>query len=170
MTLIEDMSETQRQAWITLLVDCAVFIYFVGKMTFGRTIETLSAAGLGKIMLTIIIFTIVAHIIIHSVFGARLATKNLEEGGLKDERDVRIERKGNSYGFHVLAAFVYVLIFQILLQNGLDGVPNTGADYGYKSWFDYTNTTHLVFGLASAAFIADIVKNLVMILAYRGHG
>ena len=35
MTKIEDMSEPQRQAWITLLADGAVFVYFWSKTTIG---------------------------------------------------------------------------------------------------------------------------------------
>jgi len=35
MTRIEDMSETQRQSWITLIADGAVFIWFWQKMTAG---------------------------------------------------------------------------------------------------------------------------------------
>jgi len=168
MTLIQDMSETQRQAWITIIVDSAVFIYFFGKMTTAGSINTLSPHGLSKLMLGVIIFTVIMHAVINAVFAARMAKEDIEEEGLKDERDIRIERKGNSYGFYVLAAFVYVIIFQVILQSGLDGIPNTGEDYGYKSWFDYQNTSHLVFALATASFVADIIKNGVMILAYRG--
>jgi len=167
MTLIEDMSETQRQAWITLLVDGAVFIYFWAKMTTAGSIDTLTPSGLGYLALKVIIITIVLHAIINAVFAAR--TRG-EHDSFKDERDIEIERKGNSYGFYVLSAFVYILAGQILLQNGFDTIPNTGEDYGYKSWFDYQNTSHLVFALFTASFVSDIIRNGAMILSYRGHG
>ena len=35
MTKIEDMSEPERQSWITFMADGAVFIYFWQKMTQG---------------------------------------------------------------------------------------------------------------------------------------
>jgi len=166
MTYIEDMSETQRQAWITLIVDVFVFIYFVGKITGGFTILTLSASGLSYLMLKVVIITVIMHAIIHGVFAAR---RRGDDDLIKDERDIRIERKGNSYGFFILAAFLYVIIFQILLQNGFDGLDNPQSNHSYKSWFDYTNTTHLVFALTAASFVADIVRNGVMIMTYRGH-
>jgi len=167
MTYIEDMSETQRQAWITIIVDSAVFIYFLGKMMTGLSIDTLSPSGLSYLMIKVIIFTAIAHAIISGVFAAR---KRLEgEDEIKDERDIRIERKGNSYGFYFLAAFLYVIVGQILLQNGFDGIQNTGEDYGYKSVFDYKNTSHLIFALVAASFVADIIRNGVMVFAYQGH-
>jgi len=166
MTYIEDMSETQRQAWITLIVDVFVFIYFVGKITGGFTILTLSASGLSYLMLKVVIITVIMHAIIHGVFAAR---RRSDDDLIKDERDIRIERKGNSYGFFILAAFLYVIIFQILLQNGFDGLDNPQSNHSYKSWFNYTNTTHLVFALTAASFAADIVRNSVMIMTYRGH-
>jgi len=164
MTLIEDMSETQRQAWVTLLVDVSVFIYFLKKMTTGGSIDTLSASGLGALMIGIIITTIILHAVIASVFELR--KRKDDDADIKDERDIRIERKGATYGFYFLVGFMNIIIGHIVIQNGLDNLPNTTA--GYDGPFDYTNTSHLVFALTAAAFIGDIIKNSVMILAYRG--
>jgi len=163
LTLIEDMSETQRQAWVTLIVDFFVFIYFLRAMTTSWSINTLSAIGLGSLMIGVIITTIILHAVIAAVFAARARS---DDEGLKDERDVRIERKGATYGFYFLAIFMNIIIGHILIQNGLDNLPNTTS--GYVGPFDYTNTSHLVFALTAAAFIGDIIKNGVMVLAYRG--
>ena len=163
MTLIEDMSETQRQAWATLIVDLFVFIYFLRAMTTSWSIDTLSPVGLGSLMIGVIVTTIILHAVIATVFAARGRS---EDEGLKDERDVQIERKGATYGFYFLAIFMNIIIGHILIQNGFDNLPNTTA--GYAGPFDYTNTSHLVFALTAAAFIGDIIKNGVMILAYRG--
>jgi len=164
MTLIEDMSETQRQAWITVIVDVAVFGIFLKGMTTGRAIDTLSASQLSAFVIGLIVSTVILHIIIQSVFAAR--KRGEPDDDLKDERDIRIERKGASYGFYVLAILVNILIGHIVIQNGLDNLPNTTA--GYNGPFDYTNTSHLVFALLFAAFMGDIIKNGVMIWAYRG--
>ena len=163
MTLIEDMSETQRQAWVTLIIDLFVFIYFLRTMTTSRSIDTLSANGLGSLMIGLIIMTIILHVVIAAVFAARGRS---DDEGLKDERDVRIERKGATYGFYFLAIFMNIIIGHIVIQNGFDNLPNTTA--GYVGPFDYTNTSHLVFALTAAVFIGDIIKNGVMVLAYRG--
>ena len=59
-----------------------------------------------------------------------------------------------------------IIIGHIVIQNGFDNLPNTTACY--VGPFDYTNTSHLVFALTAAVFIGDIIKNGVMVLAYRG--
>jgi len=167
MTYIEDMSETQRQAWITLLVDTAVFVVFIKGMTSGLSIDTLSAAGLSKFVLGLIVTTVILHIIIQSVFAGRTRLENeADDRGLKDERDIRIERKGASYGFYVLSILISILIGHIVIQNGLESIPEIAGKQ--QSFFDYTNTSHLVFALILAAFIGDMIKNAVMILSYRG--
>jgi len=131
-------------------------------MTTGFSIDTLSAADLSKLVLSLIIITIILHIIIQSVFAAR--TRGLEND-LKDERDVRIERKGASYGFHILSIFLTIIIGHIVIQNGLDSLPDISEKH--QAVFDYTNTSHLVFALITAAFLGDIIKNAVMLWAYR---
>jgi len=166
MTLIEDMSETQRQAWITLLVDATVFFVFLKGMMTGLSINTLSAAGLSKFILGLIITTVILHIIIQSVFAARVRLEaDQEDTSLKDERDLRIERKGATYGFWILAILLNILIGHIVIQNGIDSIPEIAENH--QSFFDYRNTSHLVFALILATFLGDIVKNIVMIISYR---
>jgi len=48
----------------------------------------------------------------------------------------------------------------------LESIPEIAGKQ--QSFFDYTNTSHLVFALILAAFIGDMIKNAVMILSYRG--
>lgn len=163
MTLIEDMSETQRQAWITLIVDLVVFVVFLKGMTTGRSIDTLGASQLSSFVIGLIVTTIVLHIIIQSVFAAR--KRGEPDDDLKDERDIRIEHKGASYGFYVLSILVSILIGHIVIQNGLNAIPEISEKH--QSFFDYMNTSHLVFALIFATFLGDIAKNVVMLLAYR---
>jgi hypothetical protein len=165
MTKIEDMSETERQAWITLIVDVSVFFVFLRGMTTAWSIDTLSAPGLSKLVVGLIIITIILHIIIQSLFAVR---SQGEDRALKDERDLRIERKGASLGFFVLAILLNIIIGHIVISNGLNAMPEIAGKQ--QTVFDYTNTSHLVFALLSAAFIGDIVKNASMILSYRRGG
>lgn len=163
MTLIEDMSESQRQAWITLIVDITVFLVFLKGMLKNYAIETLSAQVLSQFIISLIAITIILHIVIQSIFAARL---KLRENPLKDERDLRIQRKGASYGFWVLAILINILIGHIVIQNGLNMVPEISSNRQFA--FDYTNTSHLVFALIFIVYLADIIKNAVMVQAYRG--
>ena len=162
MTL-EDMSETHRQSWITLIVDVAVFIVFWKAMTTGWSIDTLSPAGLSQLVIGLIIITIVLHIIIQSIFAVRTRNDKTKD---KDEWDIEIERKGATRGFYVLSIFLAIIVGHIVIQNGLNAIPEISEKH--QTFFDYTNTSHLVFALITASFMGDIVKNATMILAYRG--
>lgn len=163
MTRIEDMSETERQSWVTLIVDVVVFIIFLRAMTRGVSIESFDPAGLSKLVLGVIIVTVILHIIIQSIFAVRARG---QEDNLKDERDTLIERKGSHLGFYVLSILLAILIGHIVIQNGLNAIPEISEKH--QSVFDYTNTSHLVFALIFMTFMGDIVKNAVMVLAYRG--
>ena len=162
MTRIEDMSETQRKAWMTLIVDVAVFLYFIKAMTTDFAVDTLSSGALISLFIGIIVITIIMHAVIASIFAVR---KNADEPDFKDERDIKIERKGASYGFYFLAIFLNIIVGHIILQNSIEGLEGELGDY--QGPFDFRNTSHLVFALLSAAFIGDIIKNGIMILSYR---
>ncbi len=162
MTRIEDMSETQRRAWMTLIVDVAVFLVFLRGATTDWSIDTLSAGGQTSLFIGVIIMTIILHAIIASLFEQRQRKDDITD---KDERDINIERKGASYGFYFLAIFLNLIVGHIVLQNSFDNFPEATA--GYDAVFDYRNTSHLVFALLSAAFIGDIIKNATMIFAYH---
>jgi len=49
MTRIEDMSDMERQSWVTLLADTVVFAYFLRKMTDGFDVISHSPGGLMRI-------------------------------------------------------------------------------------------------------------------------
>ena len=69
MTKIEDMSEPQRQAWITLLADGAVFAYFWSKTTIGlspKLIHT-NIKEFGGIILSVVIVTVILHAVIAAI-------------------------------------------------------------------------------------------------------
>lgn len=160
MTRIQDMSETERQSWATLIVDGFVFFWFCKQMTrgFGRNfgIETFGAKGLVSIYITVIIITIILHGIIAAIFAAR---RRQDETLEKDERDILIERKGAAYGFGFLAIAINIVVVQLLIENSFAG---------YEMLFTLSNVSHLFFILLSVAFIGDIIKNGVMVLSYRG--
>ena len=160
MTRLEDMSETERQSWMTLLVDAAVFIWFVNKMTYGRlpnlSLETIPPSGLMKIYIGVIVVTIILHAVIAGLFAARRRSDHSTE---KDERDVKIDRKGAAYGFGFLAVMINIVTFMYLFENTVEG---------YDFWLSLNNVSHMFFVLLAMAFVGDIIKNTVMVLAFRG--
>ena len=156
MTKIEDMSETEWQAWATLIVDVFVFIWFIQKMTFGTRIESHTPDGLVGIFFGVIITTIILHAMIAAIFALR---KRQGEADVKDERDILIERQGAAFGFTFVTVIVNIIIGHYLIENTLEG---------YESVVSLQNPSHMFFALMSAMFIGDIIKNGVMVLAYRG--
>lgn len=156
MTLIEDMSETERQASATLIVDVFVFIYFIQKMTIASRINTFSPGELVSIFIAVIVVTIIMHAVIAGVFEAR---KRKDHTAEKDERDINIARKGAALAFGFMAVALNIVIAQLLIENSIEG---------YEFWLSLNNLSHLFFVLMSVSFIGDILKNGRMILAYRG--
>jgi len=63
------MSETQRQSWITLLADGAVFIWIWQKMTIGLSPQVVhnDMGEFGALIIRAIIITVILHAVIASI-------------------------------------------------------------------------------------------------------
>jgi len=161
MTLIEDMSEPERQSWATLIADVSVFSIFIKSMTSGRLpnnfrVSTGDAGDLVGVYIMIIVATIIIHAVIASIFAARGKASGFE----RDERDVEIERKGARNGFWVVSIAINIIIFQLLLEYSLPG--------DYEALFPVLSPGHMFFALMGTMFLGDIVYRATMVLAYRG--
>jgi len=166
-TRLEDMSETERQSWATLIVDVCVFVWFL-KMTTGgigrfenRVTE---ASDLVGIMVGVIITTAILHAIIGAIFEWRKSKDHTTE---KDERDLDIMRRGASAGFWVLTIAINIIAFTLLLEYSAD----TGAQTFWESFsipLSVLSPPSMFFALMVTAFLGDIIKNATMVLAYRG--
>jgi len=157
VTKIEDMSEPQRQAWITLLADGAVFAYFWSKTTIGlspRLIHT-DIKEFGSIILGVVIVTIIVHAVIAAIFEMRKRKEPFE----KDERDITIERKGAHWGYRLMQWGVGGVIVTLLLHS-LVGM-------GYKPPISIEKPAEIIFALMVVSYVADLAKQAVMIWAYR---
>ena len=157
MTRIEDMSETQRQAWITLLADGAVFAYFWSKTTIGlspKLIHT-NMDEFGTIIIGVVIATIITHAVIASIFEMRSRKEAYE----KDERDIAIECKGAHLGYRIMQWGVGGVIITLLLHSLI------GADYIPP--ISIQKPAEIIFALLVVSYVADLAKQAVMILAYR---
>jgi len=157
MTKIEDMSEPERQAWITLLADGAVFVWFWQKLTIGlspKLIHT-NMDEFGGIIIGVIIVTIILHAVIAGVFDMRKRKEPYE----KDERDVQIERRGAHWGYRLMQWGVGGVIVTMFLHHAI------GSDYIPP--ISIQKPAEIIFALMVVSYIADLVKHGIMLLAYR---
>jgi len=157
MTKIEDMSEPERQAWITLLADGAVFAYFWSKTTIGLSPQLIhtNIDEFGEIILGVVIATVILHTVIASIFDMRKRKEPYE----KDERDITIERKGAHWGYRLMQWGVGGVIITLLAHSLI------GPDY--KPPISIQKPAEIVFALLVVSYIADLVKQGIMIWAYR---
>ena len=161
MALIADMSEPERQSWITLIADVCVFSIFIKSMTSGQflngfSVDNNDAAGLVGVYILVIVAAIIIHSIIAGIFAMRGKVSGLE----RDERDIEIERKGARNGFWVVSIAINIVIFQLLVENSLPS--------GYEPLFSVTSPSHMFFALMATMFLGDIVYRATMVFAYRG--
>ncbi len=157
MTKIEDMSEPERQSWITFMADGAVFIYFWQKMTqgFGFQAQHFEPAQIGSIFARVVIITIILHVIISLIFEARKRKEPYE----KDERDLNIARKGDRNGYWLMQAGIGTIIVTFLFQYLI------GSDY--KPPISVKDPVDMLFALMVVSYVADLAKHGTMLLAYR---
>jgi len=157
VTKIEDMSEPQRQAWITLLADGAVFVYFWSKTTIGLSPQLIhtNIEEFGEIILSVVIATVILHAVIASIFDMRKRKEPYE----KDERDITIERKGAHWGYRLMQWGVGGVIITLLAHNLI------GIDY--KPPVSIQKPAEIVFALLVVSYVADLMKQGIMIWAYR---
>ena len=157
MTKIEDMSEPERQAWITLLADGAVFVYFWSKTTIGLSPKLIHTEmrDFGEIILGVVIVTVILHAVIATIFDLRKRKEPYE----KDERDITIERKGAHWGYRLMQWGVGGVIVTLLLHSLIG--PN------YIPPISIQKPAEIIFALLVVSYIADLVKQGIMIWAYR---
>ena len=161
MTRIEDMSEPERQSWITVLADGAVFIYFWQAMTqssklgFGFRGQNFSPSELASIIAGVVILTVVFHAGIALVFELRKRKAAYQ----RDERDREISRKGDRNGYAALQAGVGGVLVLLLSQYIV------GADF--KPPISVMTPSEMVFALCSVSYVSSLIKHITMIIAYR---
>jgi len=156
MTRIEEMTEPQRQSWITLLADGAVFIWFLRRMLSGRNLTDLPPGELLATFAVVIGWTIVAHIVIAVIFE----TRRKDSSPQSDERDADIARRGDKTGYYVLCVFVSIFIVTFLIENA------AGKDY--QGPVSVVSPTAIFFWLICALYCADLAKQITKLRHYHG--
>lgn len=157
MTNIADMSEGERQSWITLLADGAVLIWFWQKMTVGFSpqVTEQDMERFGSIVLGLIIVTVILHGVIAAIFELR---KGKDADDI-DERDMQIERNGAHWGYRILQWGLGGIIIMIFLHHSIGE--------SYVPPFSIQTPVEIIFALLVVSYVADLVKHGLMILAYR---
>jgi len=159
VTRIEDMSEPQRQAWITLIADGAVFVWFWQKTTAGLTPRLIHTDmnEFGAIVLGVVIITIILHAVIATIFDMRKRKEAYEA----DERDIQIERRGAHWGYCLMQWGVGGVIVTMFLHRVIE--------IGYTPPISMEKPAEVIFALMVVSYVADLVKQAVMILDNHCH-
>lgn len=157
MTKLEDMSEPERQSWITLLADGAVFLYIWHSATQGHGFkpQNFSPSEIGSIFVNVVIVTIVLHTVIALVFEMR----KRKDPFTKDERDTRITARGSHVGYGALQIGVGLLIVIVLIQYWLGD--------RYHGPVSVIKPVEILFALCVISYVADLLKQAVQIYHYR---
>ena len=157
MSILNDMSEPERQSWITLLADGMVFIWFWKSIAPGWSLspDHLSPAETGGLFLKLIFVTIFYHAIIGAVFALRRRKGDVD----KDERDLEIQAFGSSIGYTALYLGVGVVIVGILMSYVI-GV-------GYTPSISFTTPVEILFSLVFVSYAADLLRHTAIVTRYQ---
>lgn len=156
MTSIQDMTSTQRNSWLVVLADGAVFAWFWQKMTVGLSPIPIDydMAEFGTIVFGIIFLTIVLHIVI-SVTIELSVKKSKNE---RDERDIAIERAGAFWGYRIMQIGLGVVVVGMLMNAAIGG--------DYQAPIQFSTPVQIIFGLIVTSYVADLTKHAVMLHGY----
>lgn len=156
MTSIENMTSTQRQSWLILLADGAVFLWFWQKMTVGFSIRPIDfePGEFGGIIAGVVILTVVLHTAISLFF--EIASK--QQKSKRDERDIEIDRRGSHVGYRILQIGVGAVIVAMIMSSGL---PTE-----FKEHIQLLTSVQIIFALMVVSYVADLAKHAVMIHGY----
>lgn len=156
MTRLEDMSEPERESWVTFIADALVFAWFWKTMAPGWSLtpDAFTPEQLGRVFLTLVIITIIYHIIIRLFFEIRRRDAAIEH----DERDDLIQSASSKLAYGVLqfgAGFIGVV--GLLSYIG-------GVDYVAPLRID--TPVQYVFSIVVASYVASLVRHGSAIIRY----
>lgn len=157
MTRIEDMSEPQRQSWITLLADGAILVWFWQTMSegYGLLPQHFSPAQISGIFIKLVIITILLHAGIAIAFEMRKRKERFQ----KDERDAEIARKGSHAGFWLLQIGVGFLIVTLLAQYVIGDT--------YQGPVSVIKPVEMIYFLCVISYLSDLYRHATILWAYR---
>ena len=149
------MSHHEKMAWWTLGSGVLIWLFLLMRFTEAGSILDLPAGEALAAYIQMIVLWIIA-----SVVPAMLAAKR-PEGTAKDERDRAIDALGDRWEGYVVVIAINVLIVHVLTRALYpDRTPSVPIP-------DFSSTTALIFALLTTLFLADAVKQAVVLWQYR---
>lgn len=149
------MSQHEKMAWWALASGALIWSFLLMRFTENWLIVALPPSLMLQTYVTMIVLWIIASVI-PSIVAARDPADSV-----KDERDRAIEARGDRWEGWVVVIAVNVLIVQLLS----DAVYTDRQPSIPK--LDLGSTPGLVFILLSVLFLADAVKQAVIVWQYR---
>ena len=149
------MSEHEKTAWWSFSATVLIWLFLAMRFTDGgRIVEMPAGAALGTYIQMIVLWIVAA------IVPAVLAARN-PAGQVKDERDRAIDARGDRWEGYVVVIAINVLVVH-LLGRGLypDRTPSVPMP-------DLSSTTALMFALLTTLFLAEAVKQAVVLWQYR---
>jgi hypothetical protein len=149
------MSQHEKMAWWALGSGIAIWLFLLMRFTEdGRIVELPAGYALSTYIQMIVLW------IIASVVPAVIAAKDPLQTA-KDERDRAIDALGDRWEGYVVVIAINVLIVHVLARAVFtDRVPSVPLP-------DFNSTTALIFALLTTLFLADAVKQAVVLWQYR---
>jgi len=149
------MSEHEKAAWWSLGSTVLIWLFMAARFTDDGRIVELPAGLALETYIEMIVLWIVAAIV-----PAVLAAKD-PAAQVKDERDRAIDALGDRWEGYVVLIAINVLVVH-LLARGLhsDRTPSVTI-------LDLNSTTALIFALLTTLFLAEAVKQSVVLWQYR---
>jgi hypothetical protein len=149
------MSQHEQTAWWSLGSGILIWMFLLMRFTeAGRIVDLPAGYALGTYVQMIVLW------ICASVVPAVLAARRTQQSG-KDERDRAIDALGDRWEGYVVVIAINVLIVHVLFRavytDRAASVPIP----------DFSSTTALIFALLTTLFLADAVKQAVVIWQYR---
>ena len=149
------MSEHEKAAWWSLGSTVLIWLFLATRFTDDGRIVELPAGIALETYIEMIVLWIVAAIV-----PAVMAAKN-PAVQVKDERDRVIDALGDRWEGYVVVIAINVLVVH-LLARGLysDRTPSVTI-------LDLSSTSALIFALLTTLFLAEAVKQAVVLWQYR---
>jgi hypothetical protein len=149
------MSQHEKTAWWGLGSGILIWLYLLMRFTEDGSIVDLPAADALAAYIQVIVLWVVA-----SVVPDVLAERSPQRTD-KDERDRAIDSLGDRWEGYVVVIAINALIVHALARAlYTDRTPSVPIP-------DLSSTTALIFALLTTLFLADAVKQVVVLWQYR---
>jgi hypothetical protein len=149
------MSRHEKLAWWTLGSGIVIWLFLLTRFTEDGRIIEVPAGDAVETYVQVIVLWIIAALVPAVLLAKRPA------GTDKDERDRAIAALGDRWEGYIVVIAINVLVVHVLARAVYaDRTPSVPIP-------DFGSTTVLIFALLTTLFIADAVKQAVVLWQYR---